>query len=224
MEYLIENLSNFDYQKLLAFICNGLTIDFGDIYRICDVANLLNSYQVFTSGTGLKTVGLNFLYNIGLFKDAFEAIETCTTNYSNCGFNIGLAYKTLSGYGMPNVTVTTVEEYNLGNGDITAFADGLLDGFNCDHLKSLKAEFSQLLKDAAFVMEGDLSHGQALVQTYGVVREQLAAIQIPNLTAEMLTALYMKNAEFINESLVVLDNCEDYECGVTLGKVLALAF
>jgi len=225
LEYLIENLSNFDYQVLLKFICGGLTIDFGDIYRICDVANLINSYQIFTTGTGLKTVGLNFVYNIGLFKSAFDAISVCDTNFSDCGFNIGMAYRVLSGYGMPNVTLTTFEEdYNLRNGDVQLFVDGLLDGFDCDHLKSIKAEFSQLLKDAAFVLEGDLTHGQKLVETYGVVKEQLAAIKLPNLTPEDLTALYFKNTEFINSSLEVLDNCEEYECGVTLGKLLALAF
>merc|ERR1712113_717275 len=107
---------------------------------------------------------------------------------------------------MPNVTVSTMEEFNLGQGDVTVFVDGLIDGIDCDHLKSLKAEFSQLLKDAAFVMEGDLSHGQKLVETYGVVKEQLAAIKLPNLTPEDLTAIYMKNSEFINSSLEVLDN------------------
>merc|ERR1719361_3379554 len=111
LEYLINNIDNLDYQILLKFICGGLTIDFGDIYRICDVANLLKSYEIFTTTAGLEQVAKNFLYQIGVFKDVYEALSVCDSNFLNCGFNIGMGWRVLSGYGMPNVTLAYEPEF-----------------------------------------------------------------------------------------------------------------
>jgi len=85
------------------------------------------------------------LYQIGAFKDAFESLKMCDANYNDCGFNIGRSYRILSGYGMPNVTVVGEPEFNLQHADTSLFIDGLLEGFDCEHMRTLRAEITNFL-------------------------------------------------------------------------------
>lgn len=221
LETLIDN---FNYQLLLKLVCGGLSIDFGDIYRICDVQNLINSYQVFTTTAGLKQAGLNFLYDIGVFKAAFENISQCSTNFQDCGFNIGLGWRTLTGYGMPNITTSSTEEFNPYQGDVTGFFNGVIEGLDCPYLRGFRAELTTFIQEYTLLLEEDITHGEKLVESYREVVNLFEGIKLPTVTPEKLVELYMNNHEFIEESLLKLEECQGYDCGVVVGKVIDLVF
>ena len=228
IQYIINQaeilIHNFDYQGLLRLACGGINFDLSDLYRICDVQALINSFQIFTTTAGLEQVAKNFLYQIGVFKEAFEHISACSSDYDHCGYDIGASYRILSGYGMPNVTTVSTEEFNAYQGDVTGFFNGIIDGLDCPYLRAFREELSTFITYYALLLEGDLTGAEAIVETYKVLLDRFHGIKVPKLTTDKILELYEKNEEFIQESLKKLETCEEYDCGIIVGKVLDLAF
>lgn len=164
------------------------------------------------------------MYAIGEFKDAFNAFETCTSNYRNCGYEAGQAYKQLTGFSIHNIMMSEEDLLTASpDNNVAGFIEGILDGMDCEHLNALKAELKTLLVDAEKVMEGDITLGWKVAEDWKVVKEMLSSLQLPNRSKADYIKIYMAHAKEINGYMSGLQTCTDgYDCGLDVGKVLRI--
>jgi hypothetical protein len=209
---------------ILPLLCNFNTVFAGyeQLWSLCNIQGLINSFQQWTNSAGLQTIFWRFFYDIGDVKDLYDAIPTCTSNFYTCGTAAGKAYSTLTLWTIGTVTPTPTPP-NLGNAafnNFPVFFDGLVQGLNSDALNAVRDDVFTILKDLGEIRDGDYTLIQTVAADYAAIKEKLEAFELPTVSYEVVAFKAMMNMHSIQEKIAEFDTCEAHACGQILGDII----
>ena len=152
------------------------------------------------------------------FIDFFDHIQNCDDDFFTCGFTAGNAYSVLTEWYIPN-THTLQGSDNIDISVIPSFISGFVQGVDCPHLSSVESLISGLFRDIIFLMNGDFTVIDQIIEDWKVVEPAIDAFKFPKVEVDTLLANYWANMSSVMEKANQFGSCESHECGVIAGEI-----
>ena len=191
------------------------------LYTDCQLVNLYNGIMTLQTEAGLINAFWRVFYQIGRVVVAAELTETgCTANYTYCGEQTGNFVSVLTGWELePAITLKSVDEHKFD-----LFVEGLLEGYgNQDYLK-IKDSIAKLILVTPRLSEDLDAMDEVFAELINIKNEVKKGLELPKIDTHKLAINFMLHMSEFTKGMMELEECtESKACGITFGKLVALA-
>jgi hypothetical protein len=204
---------------IVPLICNGNTIFNGyeKLYSLCNVGGLISTAKYLITVPGLEKAAWNSLYQLHIWRDAYNGLLSCTSNFQTCGYDLGRVYNLITGF---TVTGTTAVEVTDG-GDSHLFIDAIIDGFGDEQIMSARDDLNDFLGLFYRYINGSFDTLPEVLEKYSEIKAKLINYEHNVDPLTVVGKVTMQYDEIMTRVKNFEACTETRHCGIILGELLS---
>jgi hypothetical protein len=163
---------------------------------------------------------MTLVYRVGFhlryYKNWFDYVPSCTSNFSQCGLLAGEAVQNFINWSINVPAPFTAEEARENNAE---FLRGILEGFATDELSTILEDSKELIRLMADVQEGNVDSVYDFLESYKGIRELVLNTKLPSL--ENMAENFEAHKGTLLFKAATLSSCaNEHHCGTIVGDML----
>ena len=191
------------------------------LYTDCQLVNLGNGIETLETSAGLEAAAFRVLYNIGRLVMSYDLVEAgCTANYTFCGEMTGNFVSLLTGWELEGpITLKSVDEHKFDH-----LIEGVLEGFGNQDMLNIKDSIAKLILVTPRLQEDIDAIDEVFAEIIKIKNEVKKGLNLPTIDTQKIAINVMLHMSDFTNGMIELEECtESKACGITLGKLIALA-